>query len=336
MSDWWADRPPAEDRDDEPTEREVGSVDDASDAPPTAHPADEATPNVPEPPTGGDTASRMAMPERDPSQGWPLEQAASPATPTESEPPAVPSSIRDDSADAAVTAGDRLPELPVHPPVPHVPHAPAPPARRHSRNPVDRLTRGLPDPVRIVVDWVVTIVGAIAIVLLVKAFVVNPYRIPSSSMESTLHCAQPASGCEARFSDRVLANRFLYHLRDPRRGEIVVFETPPQAQVKCGAGGTFVKRLVGMPGETIEVRLEGGDGYVYVNGRKLSEPYVEPDRRGAVEEFGPVKVPDDAYFMMGDNRAQSCDSRVWGSVPRENLIGKVFATYWPPNRLSLH
>lgn len=350
MSDWWAERPPAGDRDDESGEREHGSVGDAADAtrheaPPreasasaedAAQPADDGPPVVPGPPADEDGPSRAAMPERDPTQGWPLEQDASAAAPPESEPPAPPSSIGDGSADAGSTAGDRLPELPVHPPVPHVPHAPAPPPRRHSRNPVDRLTRGLPDPVRIVVDWVVTIVGAIAIVLLVKAFVVNPYRIPSSSMESTLHCAQPASGCEARFSDRVLANRFLYHLRDPRRGEIVVFETPPQAQVKCGAGGTFVKRLVGMPGETIEVRLEGGDGYVYVNGRKLSEPYVEKDRRGAVEEFGPVKVPEDAYFMMGDNRAQSCDSRVWGSVPRENLIGKVFATYWPPNRLSLH
>lgn len=215
------------------------------------------------------------------------------------------------------------------------PRAPEP-RRHHSRNPVDRLTRGLPDPIRIVVDWVVTIVGAVAIVLLVKAYVINPYRIPSSSMEPTLHCAQPASGCEARFSDRVLANRFLYHLRDPRRGEIVVFETPPAAQAKCGAGGTFVKRLIGLPGETVEVRLENGDGYVYINGRRLPESYLGADRRAALEGYGPKKIPKGAYFMMGDNRAQSCDSRVWGTVPRENLIGKVFATYWPPNRISLH
>ena len=205
---------------------------------------------------------------------------------------------------------------------------------RHSRNPVDRLTRGLPDPIRVVVDWAVTIIGAVAIVLLVKAYVVNPYRIPSSSMEPTLHCAQPASGCEARFSDRVLANRFIYHVRDPSRGEIVVFETPDAARLKCGAGGTFVKRVVGLPGETIEVRLERGDGYVFVNGRKLEEPYIGDGRRSG-EEFGPVKVPQDGYFMMGDNRSQSCDSREWGSVPRGNLIGKVFATYWPPNRISL-
>ena len=209
-----------------------------------------------------------------------------------------------------------------------------PPRHRHSRNPVDRLTRGLPDPLRVIVDWVVTIVGAVAIVLLVKAYVVNPYRIPSSSMEPTLHCAQPASGCEARFSDRVLANRFIYHLRDPRRGEIVVFETPDAARVKCGAGGTFVKRIVGLPGETVEVRLQQGEGYVYINGRKLDEPYVKDGRR-AVREFGPTKVAKNGYFMMGDNRASSCDSRDWGSVPRGNLIGKVFATYWPPNRISL-
>jgi signal peptidase I len=206
---------------------------------------------------------------------------------------------------------------------------------RHSRNPVDRLTRGLPDPLRVIVDWVVTIVGAVAIVLLVKAFVVNPYRIPSSSMEPTLHCAKPASGCEARFSDRVLANRFIYHFRDPRRGEIIVFNTPDAAKIKCGAGGTFVKRLIGLPGETVEVRLEQGEGYVFINGRQLREPYIEPDRR-PTEAFGPVKVPPDHYFMMGDNRSQSCDSREWGTVPRSNLIGEVFATYWPPNRISLH
>jgi len=210
----------------------------------------------------------------------------------------------------------------------------APTPRRHSRNPVDRLTRRLPDPLRVIVDWVVTIVGAVAIVLLVKAYVVNPYRIPSSSMEPTLHCAQPASGCEARFSDRVLANRFIFHLRDPRRGEIVVFETPDAARVKCGAGGTFVKRIVGLPGETVEVRLQRGEGYVYINGRKLDEPYVQDGRR-AVREFGPAKVPKNGYFMMGDNRSSSCDSRDWGTVPRGNLIGKVFATYWPPNRISL-
>jgi signal peptidase I len=204
----------------------------------------------------------------------------------------------------------------------------------HSRNPIDRLARRLPQPWRTIVDWAVTIAGAIAIVLLVKAFVVNPYRIPSSSMEPTLHCARPTQDCEARFSDRVLANRFIYRFRDPRRGEIVVFKTPAAAKIKCGAGGTFVKRIVGLPGDKIEVRLLRGNGYVFINGRKLNEPYIQAIRRAPASQYGPTTVPPRNYFMMGDNRAQSCDSRFWGTVPRKNIIGKVFLTYWPPNRLS--
>jgi signal peptidase I len=204
----------------------------------------------------------------------------------------------------------------------------------HSRNPVDRLTKGLPHPWRVTIDWVVTIVGAIAIVLAIKAWVVNPYRIPSSSMEPTLHCAKPANGCEARFSDRVLANRFIYHFREPLRGEIVVLETPPAARARCGAGGTFVKRLVGLPGERLELRTEGGFSFVYIDGKKLAEPYLRQGRRdaGGPETF---TIPEGQFFMMGDNRSQSCDSREWGTVPRANLIGKVFATYWPPTRISV-
>jgi signal peptidase I len=187
--------------------------------------------------------------------------------------------------------------------------------------------------VRITVDWVVTIVGAVAIVLAIKAWVVNPYRIPSSSMEPTLHCARPAPGCEARFSDRVLANRFVYHFQDPARGDVIVFETPPSARAKCGAGGTFVKRIVGLPGERVGIRLRRGAAHVYIDGQRLDEPYIEQDRRdiGPEETF---RVPQGHYFVMGDNRSQSCDSRVWGSVPRDNIIGEVFMTYWPPLRIS--
>jgi signal peptidase I len=152
-------------------------------------------------------------------------------------------------------------------------------------------------------------------------------------MEPSLHCARPANGCEARFSDRVLANRLLYRFRDPERGEIVVFKTPPAARTRCGAGGTFVKRLIGLPGERLEVRTEAGLSHVYIDGKRLPEPYIESERRDtrAPETF---RIPQGHYFMMGDNRSQSCDSREWGTVPRENLIGKVFATYWPPNRIS--
>jgi signal peptidase I len=197
-------------------------------------------------------------------------------------------------------------------------------------NPVTHATRGLPRGWRIAIDWLVTIVGAVAIVLAIKAWVVNPYRIPSSSMEPTLHCARPGSGCEARFSDRVLANRFIYHFRKPHRGDIIVFKTPPLAKEKCGAGGTFVKRLIALPGETWQEK----NGYIYINGKKLIEPYIKPDRRDTGTSYPPRKIPSTMYFMMGDNRTQSCDSREWGPVPRKNLIGEVFAVYWPPNRIG--
>jgi signal peptidase I len=197
------------------------------------------------------------------------------------------------------------------------------------RNPVDRLTEGLPHPLRVAIDWIVTLVGAVAIVLALKAWIVNPYRIPSSSMEPTLHCARPADGCEAGTSDRVLANRFILHVRQPRRGEIIVFEVPPKAASQCGvaAGDTFVKRLIGLPGDTVSVR----DGRLFVNGDRVREPYarLEPTENDSWQ------VADGEYFMMGDNRPNSCDSRAWGTVRREALVGPVFAVYWPPGRLDV-
>jgi signal peptidase I len=211
---------------------------------------------------------------------------------------------------------------------------------KKSRNPVDRLFPGLPHGWRVAIDWVVTIVGAVAIVLAIKAWVVNPYRIPSSSMEPTLHCARPAQGCEARTSDRVLANRFIYHFRDPKRGEIVVFKTPKLARQECGSEGTFVKRLIGLPGDVWEER----QGYVYIDGKRLNESYIRPERRDSqtlsLGDIPPrntyTRIPKGYYLMMGDNRSSSCDSRRWGLVPRKNLIGPVFATYWPPSRISFH
>jgi signal peptidase I len=205
-----------------------------------------------------------------------------------------------------------------------------PPANRRVTNPIERLTANLPRPWRIALDWLITIVGAVAIVLGVKAQVVNPYRIPSSSMEPTLHCARPGPGCEAGFSDRVLANRLVYHLREPERGDIIVFETPPLAEARCGAGGTFVKRLIVLPGETWSMR----SGIVHIDGKQLVEPYVRVERRTS-ESRAPQTVPRGHYVMLGDNRSQSCDSRVWGPVPRDNIVGKVFATYWPPGRVSV-
>jgi signal peptidase I len=204
-------------------------------------------------------------------------------------------------------------------------------------NPVERLTAGLPKGYRVTIDWLVTIAGAILIVLAIKQWIINPYRIPTSSMEPTLHCARPANGCEAALSDRVLACRLCFWFSGPKRGEIIVFKTPPQAAVACGTGGTFVKRLIGLPGDTVH---EDREGYIWINGKELREPYVQPARR--LQDVQRNKdflgkswhVDRDQYFFMGDNRGESCDSRMWGSVPRGNLIGVVIATYWPPMRIT--
>src|ERR671930_1820320 len=204
-------------------------------------------------------------------------------------------------------------------------------ARRPSRNPIDWLFPNLSHGWRVALDWIVTIAGAVAIVLAIKHWIVNPYRIPTSSMEPTLHCARPGQGCEARLSDRVLANRFIYHFRSPHRGEIIVFNTPKAAaEAACNASGTFVKRLIGLPGETVKEK----DGFLSITGKPLNEPYIQANRRD--HQSGTWFVPKGHYFFMGDNRRESCDSRRWGSVPRKNIIGEVFMTYWPPNRISFH
>ncbi len=205
------------------------------------------------------------------------------------------------------------------------------------RGPIERLFPNLPHGLRTVIDWVATIAGAVVIVLAVKAWVVNPYRIPSPSMEPTLHCARPEPDCEAGSSDRVLANRFIYHFHSPRRGDIVVFHAPATAKRAC-IGGIFVKRIIGLPGEAWSER----NGVTYINGRRLLESYVTPSRRDGdsktlrdVPPLGELRrIPAQMYLMEGDNRAHSCDSRVWGLVPRANIIGKVVLTYWPLNRLG--
>lgn len=179
----------------------------------------------------------------------------------------------------------------------------------------------------------VTVGGLIGVVLVLAfalrvAGVLHTYRVPSSSMEPTLHCARPGVECLGGHSDRVIALDYVFS--SPGRGDLVAFHTPPLAAERCGIGGTYIKRIVALPGE----RWEERSGFVYVDGKKLDEPYVDADRRD-VRTIAPARVRDGEYILLGDNRPSSCDSRAWGPVPRKNIIGKIDATYWPPGRITV-
>jgi signal peptidase I len=173
------------------------------------------------------------------------------------------------------------------------------------------------------IDYGIVAVVAIALALLIQAFLVKPYRIPSESMAATL---APR--------DRVLVNRVVYRLHAPERGDIVVIDS-------AVVGRILIKRVVALPGETISV----DGGAVYIDGRRLDEPYVhrvdgetEPTEpfRGTGQAWSlerPYKVPAGRYFLLGDNRVVSDDSRDWGPAPRREIIGEAFFTYWPLSRL---
>ena len=180
-----------------------------------------------------------------------------------------------------------------------------------------------------VLEYAVVVAAAVLVAFAVQAWLVKPYRIPSESMLSTL-----------RPGDRVLVNRAVYHLREPERGDVIVFQYPRDPDV------VFIKRVVGVPGDVLRVV----DGRLYVNGRKQPEPYVhrtaghiDPTVAQAAVAGStlhdpwslaePYTVPADEYFVMGDNRTDSDDSRDWGTVPRTAIVGEGLATYWPLSRL---
>lgn len=194
---------------------------------------------------------------------------------------------------------------------------------------LDRSRSRLPKPIRALADWALTIALAAVAVLVFQAEVAKPYRIPSPSMEPTLHCAKPASGCLARVSDRIIANRLVYRFHEPRRGDIIVFEAPPRVEAACNVGGTFIKRIVGLPGEKLSMR----HGFVRINGITLLEPYLRPGYRDR-ESGDWARVAGKSYFVLGDNRAMSCDSRRGGVVPRDSIIGRAEVIYWPPTRIG--
>jgi signal peptidase I len=192
---------------------------------------------------------------------------------------------------------------------------------------------------------VVIVALALGLALAIQAWIVKPYQIPSESMEPTLDVGQ-----------RVLVNRFIYHLNDPAVGDIIVFHPPAGADngTECGvtikgrqpsevgescpqptAGESdqnFIKRIVAVPGDTLSVK----NGHPVVNGvEKTDEPYVIAcGSAPACNLPKTITIPPDHYFMMGDNRGASDDSRFWGPVPKSWIIGEAFATYWPPDRIG--
>ena len=181
-----------------------------------------------------------------------------------------------------------------------------------------------------VVEWVLTLAVAVIVVLAVEVEVAQPFRVPTSSMEPTLLCAKPGVGCTASLNDRVIVAKIVYRFRSPHRFEIAVFHAPAEAKTRCSEGGTYLKRVIGLPGEQVSERK----GSFYVDGTKLREPYLIGAARDDVTRTWP-RLGAHEYFVMGDNRLGSCDSRTWGTVERSAFIGPVVATYWPPTRWTV-
>jgi signal peptidase I len=189
-------------------------------------------------------------------------------------------------------------------------------------------------------ELVLIVAVALGLALGIQAFLVKPYRIPSPSMVPTLVEGQ-----------RILVNRIGNRFGDPSVGDIVVFHPPTGAEEgqACGSGPppegqacdtptderanvNFVKRVVAGPGDRLAIQ----DGHVILNGERQEEDFIRECGAGSDCDFPrEITVPADHYFMMGDNRGASDDSRFWGPVPREWIIGGAFATYWPPKRIGL-
>jgi signal peptidase I len=216
-------------------------------------------------------------------------------------------------------------------PGPQVPDAAFAPAKPRTRLERFRAWRFAP-----VVEVIATIAVALALAESVQAAVVKPFVIPSASMEPTLAIGQ-----------RVLVNRLAYDFSSPQRGDIVVFHPPssltcavtvpstepcPRSNSK-EASQYFVKRVIGLPGDRISIT----DGHPVINGKPLwNEPYILPCvDSGSCYFPHAMTVPRGEYFMLGDNRGDSDDSRFWGPIPGSWIIGEVFATYWPPDRIGI-
>lgn len=169
-------------------------------------------------------------------------------------------------------------------------------------------------------EWGEPFLVAAVIAILIRSFLLGPYKIPTGSMRPTL-----------LEGDRIFVDKVTYRFRPPERGEIVVFKYPLDPKKD------FVKRLIAFGGEEIEIR----DGSIWVNGKQLREPaqipnhyYYNRNDWPYAKEGQVFKVPNDSYFVLGDNSAQSSDSRNWGFVPKKYLIGKAFLIWWPVYRIG--
>ncbi|NDJ19918.1 signal peptidase I [Myxacorys almedinensis] len=161
------------------------------------------------------------------------------------------------------------------------------------------------------------LVAALILALIVRAYVAEPRFIPSDSMIPTL-----------RIGDRLVVEKLSYRFRNPELGEIIVFDPPPQLQDQgYSKDQAFIKRVIGRPGQTVEVK----DGEVLVNNRSLEEPYIaQPPKY----RMPPVQVPENSFFVMGDNRNNSNDSHVWGFLPKEYIVGRALFRFFPFNRIG--
>ena len=171
---------------------------------------------------------------------------------------------------------------------------------------------------RWLVEWGVVIVVALLVAFLVRTYVAQTFYVPSTSMYPTL-----------KAGDRIVVDKLAFDFGSVSPGDIIVFKRPPRED--CGGPPVpdLVKRVVGLPGQTIEARNDT----VFVTGRVLPEPWLPHGASTFTSNFGPVKIPANQYFVMGDNRVASCDSRMWGTVERSYIVGKVDFIIWPLSQL---
>ena len=174
------------------------------------------------------------------------------------------------------------------------------------------------DVIREIKEWANSIVVALVLTLIIRTYVVQAFKIPSESMYPTL-----------MKGDKLFVNKYIYRFSPPQRGDIIVFKYPVDPKKD------FIKRLTGLPGETVEIR----DGNLYANEKiwkdQMSFGKLYYLNRGPFGGPGDkIQVPEDAYYALGDNSANSTDSRFWGFVPKKNVLGKGIFRWWPPNRIG--